>query len=270
VAITVRSTGFAATGPTLLTGEPYVCSDSTIWVDSITGSDSNAGTEETAPKATVFGASGAISVLTGSLSELVVCKETHRETISGAYTWSKGGITLISRGSGTARAQFTNADIITVSGAAVRIENCYFPPASAAINRKFNVTGAGFEMRDCQLDGGANEATDLMLINAVAHATIRGTTFKVTASVTGTTRTGLRVTGAATNCLVEACTFNGGSYGWTSGYALQIESATTDQFRVRDLTLLNYSFAGASTSGAKGYFGGAHSIDPTSGIRWTE
>src|SRR5688572_3960686 len=126
MALTVRSTGFASTGPDLLTGEPWVSSEVPIWVDSVTGSDSNAGTEQQYPKATVFGASGAISVATSNSSNLIICYATHREAVS-AYTWSTAGVTLISLGSGTARAQFTCSGIITVSGAEVRIENCYFP-----------------------------------------------------------------------------------------------------------------------------------------------
>ncbi len=269
MAILVRNSGFSSTGPDLLIGYPYLSSDTVIFVDSVTGSDSNAGTEEKAPKATVFGASGAISVCTTGQSNMIVCFATHREAVA-AYTWSTAGVTLISRGSGSARAQFTNSDIITVTGTEVRIENCYFPAASAAINRKFSIGASGFEMRDCKLDGGANEATDLVLVNAVANATFRGCTFSVTASVTGTTRTGLRITGASTNALVESCTFDGGSYGWTSGYACKVESATTDRFRLRDLTLSNYSFAGASTTGAKGMIGGSHSVDATSGFTWAE
>lgn len=269
MALLVRNSGFASTGPDLLVGYPYISSDSVIFVDSVTGSDSNAGTEEKTPKATVFGASGAISVCTSNNSNLIVCLATHRETVA-AYTWSTAGVTLISLGSGTSRAQFTNSGIITVSGTEVRIENCYFPAASASITRKLAITGSGFEMRDCLLEGGANEATDLVLVNGVANATFRGSTFKVTASVSGTSRTGVRATGASTNLLVESCTFDGGSYGWTSGYALQVDTATADRFRFRDLTLQNYSFAGASISGIKGYIGGSHTIDATSGWKWTE
>jgi len=267
MAILIRHSGFASSGPTLLT-EEYGSTDTVIFVDSVTGSDSNGGTEEKAPKASVFGASGAISVCTSGQSNLIVCFATHRESVA-AYTWSTGGVTLVSLGSGTARAQFTNSGIITVSGTDVRIENCYFPAASASIARKFSIGGTGFEMRDCQLDAGANEATDLVLVNAVADAVFRGTTFKATASVTGTSRTGLRLTGAATNCLVEDCTFDGGAYGWTSGYALHIDNANADRFRFRQLTLQNYSFAGASVSGVKGYFTGK-TIDATSGWKWAE
>ena len=269
MAITVRHNGFASTGPTLLTGDPYVSSDSVIWVDSVTGSDSNAGTEQRYPKATVFGASGAISVCTSSNSNMVLCLKTHRETVS-AYTWSTNGVTLISLGSGSDRAQFTCSGIIQVTATEARVENCYFPVNSSSIARKFSVDAAGFEMRDCYLLSGANDATAIVRVNAAAHATFRGCSFVVSAEASGTTRVGLLATGASTNLLVEDCTFDGGSFGWSSGYALNIDTATADRFRLRNLTLSNYSFAGASISGVKGYIGGDHVIDSTSGWRWAE
>jgi hypothetical protein len=273
MAVIHRPSGLStATGPRILTAGPYLSSDTVIYVDSVTGSDSNTGLREELPKASVFGASGALSVCTTLQSHLVMCLKTHRETVASAYSTAKGNCTVASLGAGTDRATFTSAVAgiaCDVAGIGMRWENVYFAASTAATTAWFRASAVGFELRDCWFDLGASDYTDSVLINAVANCVVRGTTFKCTATEsTGTARIGVRVTGAATGCLIEGCTFDGSSYGWSSGYALRIESTTTDGYRIRGCTAQNRSVISVAT-GAKGYISDI-STDATSRYEWTE
>jgi hypothetical protein len=274
VAILSKFGGISASGPSLLTDDPFVSAASIIYVNSTTGSDSNGGTRRELPKATVFGASGAISVCTDAQPHLIVCEATHRETISSAYTWAKGGLTLISLGSGTSRAQFTSSVAgvaIDATATYVRIENCYFAASTAATTARIraSATSTGMDIRDCYFEVGASDYTDTIYVNAQTNVTVTGCTFKVTATASsGTAQCGLRATGAATNLLVEECTFDGQSYGWTDS-ALKIDNGSADLFRIRDTTLQGYSFITLSATTTDGYIGGL-TCDTTSGWSWVE
>lgn len=261
--------GISLTGPTWL-AKQIAMSDATYWVDSATGSDSTGTGEEWLPFATVFGAAGAIASCTDLASNLVVCKTTHRETVSSAYTWAKAGITLVSLGTGTARATFTSSVVgamATVTGVDVRVENCNFAASSAATTRRFSATVAGFEMRDCLMYLGANDAADGVLVNAATGASFRGCTFKATGRPAGTAQVGLRVTGASSGVLMEDCTFDGGGFGFT-GSAAKVETNSADRFRMRSCTLQNYAVAKISVSGIKGLT--SYTTDATSRLEWAE
>jgi hypothetical protein len=279
VAILSKFGGIASSGPTLLTDDPFVCSDNVIYVDSVTGSDTNAGTRREKPKATVFGSSGAFTVCTDGGSNVVVCLETHRETISSSYPSGggltfPGGVTLISLGSGSARAQFTSSVAgvaIDVTKTHVRFENLYFAASTAATTARIraSATSTGLEVRDCYFEIGASDYTDTILVNAQSGVRITGCTFKVTAAASsGSTQCGVRGTGAATDLLVEDCTFDGQSYGWTDN-ALDIDTGTADKFRIRSCTLQGYSYVAITATGTEGYIGGL-TCDTTSGWSWVE
>lgn len=273
MALILQPNGLASSGPSFLTDE-FWGSDPTIWVDSVTGSDANAGTRPEKPKATVFGASGALSVVTTNNANVVACLSTHRETISSAFTFSQGGVTLISRGSGTDRATFTSSVAgvaITVTGANVWMENLYFAASTAATTAHVSqTTGGGLVIKDSWFDLGANNANDGVLLNFTTNAPgwIRGCTFRATGAPAGTTQVGLRVTGASPGAIIEDCTFDGGTVGWTSA-CLAIDTGTADRFRIRRLVLQNYSVAKVSATGTKGT-ATLRSVDFTSRFEWTE
>lgn len=264
-----RPNGLSSSGPTWLSRQ-LALSDAAYWVDSVTGSDSTGTGEEWAPLATVFGASGALSLATNNASNLIICKATHRETVSSAYTWAKAGVTLVSLGSGTARAQFTSSVagvMITTSAADVRVENCYFVQSTATTTSRFTIGAAGCELRDCQFDMGATDTTDGVLVNAVADVVVKGCTFKAVGRPSGTTQRGLRATGAATNLLVEDCIVDGGTVGFTDS-GLKLDNGSADRFRLRGLTLQNYGTAKVSATGIKGL--ASYAADATSRLEWTE
>lgn len=269
MAVISRSGGVVAsteTGPSWLTRD-FLASGAVVWVDSVTGSDSNAGTNRKLPKATIFGASGAISVVTASNGQVMVCEKTHREAPSAAYTWSKAGLTLASLGSGTDRTQITSGvagALITITGNFARIENIYFPAATAATTDVILMSsGDRAEIRDCYFQLGANNTDAVETSNATGLLTVRGGTFIMTGS--GTSQIGVHASGGAF-IDIEDTTFDGGSLGFTDA-ALSVAHANADNFRCRSVVLQNYSEAKV-TSGAKGY--AAYTVDGTSRWTWVE
>lgn len=262
-----------STAPSTLSQTPYLTTGGIRYVDSVTGSDSNSGLREEAPKATVFGAAGALSVTTDGVSDLIVCKSTHRETISSAYTFATPMtyVSIVGIGSGTARPTFTSAVAgvaITTAQVGTRFENLLFAASTAATTSRITITGAGCEVRDCQFNAGANDGTDQVLINGAADVSVVGCGFTVTAAGGSGSQTALRVIGASPRLFVEDVTINGGSAGW-NGTAFLINSADVDGFRVRNLTLSNYSEWANGTSGSRGYVSGI-TADATSHWAWTE
>lgn len=272
MAITTLPEGFASSGPAVLTQAPFITPGAIIWVDSVLGNDANAGTKRKAPKATVFGAAGAYSVATTGVGDMIVCEATHAESISSAFTWSKNSIRLVSYGSGTARATFTAAvaagATVTVSGTNNKFDNLYWPAATAAITSKFSLTGAGNWVRANQFDAGSSDAIDQIIINAGNNALIESCTFTVTALPSGTTQSGITMTGTTTGCIFRDLTFDGGTFGWTED-AFVVENANCDQWDIQRLTLLNNSWLALTATGMKGNISGL-TQDLASGVRWLE
>lgn len=276
MALLVKPSGFSSgTGPDVLTRN-FATTSGVLWVDSVTGSDSNAGTREEAPKATVFGASGALasaSVVTNT-SAVVICKKTHRETVSSAYTFAKGHVTVVSLGSGADAAQFTSGVAgvaIDCTGANVRFENLYFPASSGATTARirFSSTGDGGEVRNCTFVVGASDTADTVLVNGCDFVSIYGCNFTVAAAASsGSTQVGVRVTGTSLGFLLQECTFDGGIYGWSDA-PLKTDNAGADGWRIKGLTLRNYSKVRHATSGATGFLSSL-TADATSGWEWVE
>lgn len=272
MAVQVRPNGITtATAPLTLTRTPYVTQASIYYVDSVTGSDSNTGLLQEKPKATVFGASGALSVASSSASTLIVCLATHRETVSSSYAWGVIGAMIIGLGSGTSRPTFTSAvagimlDMTGANAGECWLENLVFAASTAATTARISTDEAGLTIKDCQFNCGANDTADTVLITGLVYArTISGCTFTVTAS--GAAR-GLRINSGGSHVVIEDCTFDGGAYGW-AGDACGFVTTACPLFRIRNLTLSNYSDLNIGVSGCKGYISG-YTIDATSSWQWT-
>lgn len=93
-----------------------------FFVNSVTGSDDNNGTDPSTPKATV---QGAISACTANKGDKIICMPGHASTVtSTSINLSKAGVSVICLGTGLERPTFTYgaaAATITVSAA-----NCAF------------------------------------------------------------------------------------------------------------------------------------------------
>lgn len=98
-----------------------------LFVNSVLGSNDNAGTDPAFPKATIAGAQSAANASKG---DVVIIMPGHAETVTAAITLSKAGVSYIGLGSGSARPTITGngaIDAITVTGANVTIANLRFP-----------------------------------------------------------------------------------------------------------------------------------------------
>ncbi len=211
---------------------------------------------------------GAYAEATDAVSQVILCKPTHRETISSAQTVSKTQLQFKGIGIGAARPTFTSSVVgvaITVSGAFNRFENLYFAASSAATTSRILAGADGIEVKDCWLDCGASDTADSILISGTAatNFALLGTTFKVTAA--GAAR-GFLESAVSNGLRVEDNTFDGGSYGW-AGNAFAITAAVLG-FRFFNNTFENYSDGVISSATAKGIIGG-YEVDRTSSFSWS-
>jgi hypothetical protein len=115
-------------------------------------------------------------------------------------------------------------ELLTVSGAGVWIENLYFPASTGTATSRISLSGINCTVRDCYFECGASDATySLRLATGSSGARVSGCSFVTVASRPAQ---GLAVDGAITDALIEDCTFDGGSYGWSSN-ALDVSAAAT-------------------------------------------
>lgn len=107
---------------TFLGADSLFTTGSVFFVCSVTGSNDNAGTDPSAPKATV---QGAISLCTANKGDKIIVMPGHAETVtSTSINLSTAGVSVICLGTGLERPTFTYstaAATITVSAA-----NCSF------------------------------------------------------------------------------------------------------------------------------------------------
>lgn len=107
---------------TFLGADSLFTTGTVFFVCSVTGSNDNAGTDPSSPKATV---QGAISACTANKGDKIICMPGHAETVtSTSINLSTAGVSVICLGTGLERPTFTYstaAATITVSAA-----NCGF------------------------------------------------------------------------------------------------------------------------------------------------
>lgn len=121
----------------------------TIYVDSVTGSNSNNGLTPTQPVATI---DYAIGLCTAAKGDRILVFPSHAESISGAGAIAAdvSGVTIEGFGSGNLRPTITlhtTATTIAVSAANVTFKNLRIATDVDAVVKCFNITAAG-----CTLD----------------------------------------------------------------------------------------------------------------------
>lgn len=246
----------------------FITTNQILWADSVTGSDANSGFSETAPKATVFGASGAVAASDDNESSIVIVKKTHRETLPGGpgYSLTKDGCTVVGLGTGATsldRAQFTvgNLNAAALAGDNIRLENVYFTRTGAA-GGILNIFGARVELRDVLMD--INAVVNIGIQMGGSGSMLKGVTLSVSA-LGGTGQIGVAM--STSGHIVESTTFNGGTTGF-GGSAFDVNAAAADMWRFRECVLNNYSVGKVSISGAKGFIDAA--CDATSRVEFLE
>jgi len=248
---------FALTGPGVVADLGNYLVGNVYWVDSVSGSDANAGTEPELPKATW---TSAYSV--ASSNDVILCAANHVETISGAATLATANVTTIGLAVGSSMPRFTSAvagAMWTVTGAASKFFNCYFPASTAATTARIAISTATNVLLDgCYFECGANDTTNCVSI-AAAGARIEHTSFVATASRPARA---INITAAVADVHLRDVLVDGGSYGWSS-HAIDNTSAAATRVFAQDVRLANRSDFFMSVTGSSYQMFGVRPIDNT-------
>lgn len=239
--------GLASTGDTVLDGE-IITTGATLWVDSVNGNDSNAGTKES-PLATL---AAAITAATASNGDIIVIKSGHTETLTSAITVSKAGLKIYGLGSGSSAPNFVcNAaiDCFDVTGAAVELNNLYFPVGTTAGNNsRINIGATGVRIKGCTFACGQYDQNTITIPAAGTYARIESCAFSVSAD--GPDAAILVESASAVGLYVASCTFDGSTYNWDNG-AIYSAAAHLNFYYLNN-TLSNNALIVHTSSTAKG------------------
>lgn len=234
--------GLAGTGFDLGTAVNDYFSGTVYWVEAPGGSDSNTGKERELPLATL-----AQAVTNASAGDLIVIEAGSAESVGTSQAISKAGLWILGLGQGSTRPRYTatsTIDLLSISAAGVRIFNLYFPASTAAATSRVKVDSSNAEIRGCYFECGANDTTTSVLYTTNANGShIIDSTFAATAARPAI---GFEVTGAD-DILIQNCTFDGGSYGWTD-YSCKFTGAS-QRIYVNGMTLANRSDFGITLTG---------------------
>ena len=194
--------------------DPFIYNDMVItgsvhWVDSVNGSDGNAGSE-VAPLATI---GQAITNATANNGDLIIVKSGHTETLTSAIALSKAGLKIFGVGSGSSAPNIlVNAAIdgFNVTGDDCEINNIYFLAGTTTTNTsRINIDADNVRIKGCTFLCGAYDAESITITANGTNADIDSCTFTVSANGP---QAGIEVESAsATGLRVYSCSFDGGS-----------------------------------------------------------
>lgn len=239
-----------ATGADLATQSPYI-GTGTVWYVGPGGSNTNYGLQRTSPFATTT-----FAHTSAAAGDTIVWLPGHKETFTAQIVCNKAGITFVSEGLGSDRAQLTCGAFVTmfnVSAACVRLVNVNFPASiTVGSSTRIVVTGAGFRMQDVDMVLGALDFNDsIALSTGASHAVFESCTFTAASSgasvplnCSGATLTGLT--------LIDV-TFDGGGFNWNVTNGEVFTGGVITGLYVTGLRLLNgsnFGITSASTTAA--------------------
>lgn len=212
-----------ADGPAMLERAGAVYQSGAIqWLDTISGSDSNAGSLPELPVATL-----AQAVTNSATGGIIVIGAGSSEDLSSSQSLALAGLSIFGCGSGSSRPRYRATgvvDMFAVSGAATWIENIYFPASTAAATDRIGLAATNCTVKDCYFECGASDTTRALRVHTSAtSARVDGCSFVATASRPAI---GLEVSAAVTDPYIVDCVFDGGSFGWTD-YSLKVSAAAT-------------------------------------------
>lgn len=198
------------------------------WLDTIDGDNANPGTTPTLPVQTL-----AQAVTNSTTGGIIVIGAGSSESLASTQVLSIVGLSIFGCGTGSSRPRYTcgvAGNLFDVTGAGTWIENLYFPAStSVATTARIELLATDTKVRSCYFEMGTNDTVRSLRVHTDASsAYIKDCQFVVTASRPAI---GLEVSAAVAGVLVENCTFDGGSYGFTD-YALKVTAAAT---RIRAL-----------------------------------
>lgn len=185
------------------------------WVDSVSGSDGNPGTENE-PLATL---QQAITNATANNGDIILVKAGHTQSVSSVITIAKAGLKIFGLGITSGAPNFTCTaaiDLFNITANDVEINNFYLPVGTTiASTAKFNIDAANVRIKGCTILQGQYDPAGITITANGVRAQIVSNTFTVSADGPDY---GIHVESAsATGLYVYNNAFNGGSYNWDVG-----------------------------------------------------
>lgn len=236
-------------GATLAIVSPLYTSGEVWYLHGPSGTDaaSPAGKERNKPLATL-----AQALTNAGNNDTIVCLSGHTETLTATATIAETGLSIVGEGTGSSRPKFTrnvNGVLFDVTGAAVTIDNIYFPGGAASTTSgKVSVASVGSVVRNCYFEASVlDDGGQLEFTAGAGQCRVRGCTFISTAAtVADQPSSALRVVSAMSDLWIggpetaQAVVVDGGSSGWSATAALNVTAAVT-RLRIQNVDLLNDS-----------------------------
>lgn len=227
--------GASEGGSTDISTDIFVTGD-VIWVDSVNGNDSNAGTNRNSAKATL---ASAISVTASNNGDIIIIESGHTESISSSLTIGVQGLRIFGLGSGSNKPNFTvtaATQMFDLTSARIELHNLRFPAGTTIANTsRINVQGAACRIVDCDFICGQYDLESIQVPDAADDLEINGCTFTITADGPDAA---IEIEAAAVLGLkVIGCTFDGGSFDFDAA-AINSGVAHTE-FLYRNCILTN-------------------------------
>ncbi len=169
--ITNFPNGISSFGVPIIGAGPIVTSGSIFFVDSVTGSNGNTGSDTTHPFATI---DYAIGRCTANKGDHIIVMPNHVEDITAAsgIDFDVAGITVIGLGNGTNRPRidWEAADAtMEIAVANIRLVNLHMVASFASVAEMIDVAAVeGFEMHNCLIE---DESSALEFLEAISFAT---------------------------------------------------------------------------------------------------
>lgn len=233
------------TGDSLVTTGPWYMSGGVLYVDSVTGDDSNSGLERNQPLATLVHAVSEVDP-----NGVIILSAAHDESMVTSLVVSIAGVTIVGAGASgseptaTLRANSASGGVIALSGVRNELRNIKFATAAQFNSGRRLSIGSGATpsshaiIKGCRFEMSVLDTGPAASLFVGSSPTFDGCTFVVTGT-DATAGEGLIVEGSTwANLVVEDCVFDGGTGGFVGGVGFDASGSTMSAFRFENVSLL--------------------------------
>jgi len=235
------------TGDSLVIAGPWYTSGSAYYVSSVSGDDSNAGTERLQPKKTL-----ASAVAAAGSGDIVILAADFDETLTSSQSVGDG-ITIVGagsdRGSPTAKISINSdsSNAIALTGVDTSLINILFPTSvqnncssRVRLGAGGGVASARNTIRGCRFESTSTDLAAGLLLESSSDVTVEGCEFVVTGTTGEPPHPGLQSSDDHVDGLViRDTTFDGGTLGYAGGVGLDLRDSEVTFIRLERLSLIN-------------------------------
>jgi len=227
-----------STGAALATIKPLQTTGVIYYLGNATAgaSDSNAGTDRSAPVATL-----AHAYSLASAGDIIDVLAGHNEVLGSGVALNKSGLSLVGEGSGALVPKFTTGSGVSIGievQASTLLDNLQFGPSLNAAGITLQLETLSF-CNALIFNTGANETSGAMAIVGTANACDGSRFTNITFTSGSALGYALEMSVNHANLVFDNVVFDGSSFGWST-YAWRIDGTITN-LRVTGLQLLNGS-----------------------------